>query len=137
MQSRSQEKSASTVRPNARLNALVIAERAVDRIVLGRFVALSGVAVRESDPAGANDALSARELDLVLVDAGPADRLHLPLIDGPALPNHPAIFVIASNPEVARQMNGDPRIDAAICKPLTTDKIVPAIRDLLDGRRPV
>jgi CheY-like chemotaxis protein len=137
MQSRSQEKSAPTVRPNTRLNALVIAERAVDRIVLGRFVALSGAAVSETDPAGALAALSARALDLVLVDAGPTDRMHLSLLDGPALPNHPAIFVIASSPEVARQMNGDPRIDAAICKPVTTDKIVPAIRDLLDGRRPV
>lgn len=116
--------------------ALIVADRAVDRIVLGRFVGLAGVAAKEVEPAAAEASLTSSAFDIVMIDAGPANDLHLPIVDGMAGRARPATFVVFSSSEVARQMNGDPRIDVAICKPVTTDKIVPAIRDLIDARWP-
>ena len=113
---------------------LVVADKAVDRIVLSRFAALAGVTTTEVGTAQAGGKLAVSAFDILLVDAGPNDDLHLPIIAGLTGEARPAVFVVASRAEIARAMNGDPQIDAAICKPVTTEKVVPAIRDILDGR---
>lgn len=114
--------------------ALIIAERAVDRIVLSRFVALAGIAVMEAEPASALAALRNGAPDILVIDAGPTNDSHNAFIEAFAAGDRPEILVVASEARAAQILNGDPGIDAAICKPLTTDKVVPAVRDLLDAR---
>lgn len=117
-----------------RRKALVIAERAVDRIVISRFVALAGIAVLDADPAAAFSALAQGAPDLLVIDAGPSNDQHLQIMASLTGPVLPEIIVVTRDQEAARLLNGDPQIGAAVCKPVTSDKVVPTVHDLLDAR---
>ncbi|MBK8455946.1 MAG: hypothetical protein IPL47_01565 [Phyllobacteriaceae bacterium] len=123
----------STVsRPRRR--ALVIADRAVDRIVLSRFVALAGIGVDEVDLAGSKAMLMRGAHDLLVIDSGQSNDNHVPIIAGLSLSQRPEIIVVARDQEIARLLNGDPEIGAAICQPVTSDKVVPTVHHLLEAR---
>lgn len=114
------------------MKALVVAERPIDRIVLGRFVALAGIGVVEAELANAAEALHRIVPALLIIDAGDDNNHHRSILSAIDQSKRPLVLVIASERPVAQHLAGDPDIDAAICKPLTTDKVVPAVHELLD-----
>jgi len=114
--------------PRARRKvSLVVSNRPVDRVVLRGTLKRLGYAVELCDEA---DALSASERlkpHLVVIDAGPDTILPeslLTALDGPA---RPIVLLVGGDVKDVEALPGDPRIDAAICRPISLDKFVTAL----------
>lgn len=115
----------------ARTRAVVVATRAVDRIVLARLVALAGTAVLEAEPAEAAAMIARSAPHVVVIDTGPQDDVHRAILKDLEKTGGSRIVIVSSSMEAAAAVLSEPGVHAAVCKPVTTDKLLPVVRRVI------